>query len=125
VGSVRKNYYKRRKDDNRQWFREYKSTLACIKCGFPRGFPQQEDPDWIDALEFHHRPGEIKLYNIADMCKGIWARDTLILEIKKCDVLCAICHAIQTAKERRGGENGFANFGALEQPLELWSLVSI
>lgn len=52
------------------------------------------------AMEFDHVPerGE-KLFNISNGCNRSWR--TLINEIKKCDVVCAICHRYREAARRR------------------------
>lgn len=55
---------------------------VCIKCGT------------TERLQFHHRPGEEKLFNIASSD----GRSDVVFwnEVEKCDVLCIKCHAVVT-----------------------------
>lgn len=63
----------------------------CLDCG--RQFPPF-------VMDFDHRDGEIKLGNIGSLIqRWSWAR--LQTEIEKCDLICANCHRIRTA--RRAG----------------------
>lgn len=76
--------------------REIKQKLVkeaggkCIKCGYDKCL-------W--ALQFDHRNPEEKLTEIA---KLVMQRRLQIAleEIKKCDLLCANCHAEKTAQDR-------------------------
>src|SRR5438445_3045318 len=76
---------KQRKDELREWLRQYKSNLCCIECG-------ENHPA---CLQFHHRDKGEKSFTIGWML----ARETYISikklekEISKCDVLCGNCHA--------------------------------
>lgn len=70
---------------NREGFKE--KLLAafggkCLGCGYSRC--QQ-------ALVFHHRPGETKLFRLGGACMRSW--ETCLKEARKCDLLCANCHA--------------------------------
>jgi len=68
---------------------EYKQEYGCVDCGY------RENPD---ALEFDHVRGE-KVRNVMGM---VSARiDKLLLEVLKCDVRCANCHAIRTVSLAR------------------------
>jgi hypothetical protein len=80
--------WKRRADSGRrfqakQFVRKYLETHPCIDCG-------ESDPV---VLHFHHRNPKKKRYTIgAGWASGILPK-SLIKEIRKCDVLCANCHA--------------------------------
>ena len=65
----------------------FKLERGCADCGY------NEHPA---ALQFDHRPGTVKLFDIARHFgrKGMWE------EIAKCDVVCANCHAVRTATRR-------------------------
>ena len=54
----------------------------CMKCGYDR---------CIRALQFHHRSPEDKQFGIAQPTTKSWKR--IKLELDKCDLLCANCHA--------------------------------
>lgn len=66
----------------------YKSTHPCVDCG---------NDNWI-VLDFDHRPGEKKLYKIANTSWLTMAK--LEAEIVKCDVRCANCHRLITYARR-------------------------
>lgn len=70
------------KEANKVKWSSYKSTLSCVYCGY------NEHPS---ALDFHHvirGPGNEKVYKL--VADNSWTR--LWEEIKKCIVLCAVCH---------------------------------
>jgi hypothetical protein len=79
-----------RQRDNRGKFRkyiqEYKSGKTCMDCS-------HEFPYFI--LQFDHRPGEKKLFNISKV-SAARTLDRLKAEIDKCDLVCANCHAMRT-----------------------------
>lgn len=54
------------------------------------------------CMDFDHRPGEVKSFNVAAW-RNFSANVTtakLHAEIAKCDVVCANCHRIRTFKHR-------------------------
>lgn len=59
----------------------------CMDCG--NSFPAV-------CMDFDHRPGEVKLFNISGEGHGHPWKDVLN-EIQKCDLVCANCHRIRTA----------------------------
>lgn len=71
---------------------EYKQRNGCEICGYA------EHPA---ALHFDHRDPETKSFNVGAYvtCK----LKKLIPEMRKCRVLCANCHAIETVTARREG----------------------
>ena len=77
------NWMRNKREKNRSWFIGYKKTHPCEICG-------QSD---IRCLEFHHidgrRKGEMLISALVHM-----NREKLLEEIKKCQMLCANCHAI-------------------------------
>lgn len=96
----RKDYYRRNKEKVKsriasrqkqiyEWFKEYKSNLSCEKCGFN---------DHIAALDFHHIANKER--NISAMASQGFAKETIIEEIDKCEVLCKNCHAIEHHGDR-------------------------
>jgi hypothetical protein len=86
----RKAAYKR----NRRWGEQrrkvldaYKREQGCKDCGTRDG-----------RLDFDHRPGTVKEFNLANPAKS-WAK--VWAEVSKCDVRCAGCHARRHNAERR------------------------
>jgi hypothetical protein len=69
---------------NVEWYVSLK-TAPCSDCGL--SFPPA-------AMDFHHRPGELKLANVAEMLDRV-GKAKILAEIAKCDLLCAICHRLQ------------------------------
>ncbi len=71
------------RERQRQWLIEYRKSLACARCG-------ENHPA---TLQFHHRNREEKEFEIA-LCTAFgFSRARLLAETKKCDVVCANCHA--------------------------------
>ena len=65
----------------------------CADCG--RSFPYY-------VMEFDHREGETKCFNIADVmgpCRV--GKKRLLAEIAKCDVVCANCHRERTYQRKQ------------------------
>lgn len=81
-----------RKKELIRWFREYKSSLACIRCG-------ENHPA---CLDFHHRnPGEKEIMLSRVIADRAWSKERILEEVAKCDVLCANCHRKQHWEEGR------------------------
>ncbi len=89
-GATLKKRTRIRKHAGRQNLAAYKLDQGCAICGY-KGHP--------DALHFDHLPGSDKKYNVGDMATRNWSE--VLAEIEKCQVLCANCHAIETAARRR------------------------
>lgn len=87
----RKATYKRHYNSRQKWLRELKSN-PCTDCG------QTFDPV---CMHFDHLPGFKKLHNISIVIYQ--NKQATIDELKKCELVCANCHAIRT-KERREHE---------------------
>jgi hypothetical protein len=67
----------------RRWLTEYKKQLKCIRCG--KSHPA--------TLTFHHKKRARKNFNIGDALSVKAGLKRLLSEIRKCEVLCANCHA--------------------------------
>lgn len=79
-----KEYYAKRRKINRaktiKWFKEYKATLKCERCG-------ENHPV---TLDFHHKDPALKVYQISKISNV--SISLLKKEITKCIILCANCH---------------------------------
>jgi hypothetical protein len=62
---------------------EYLKKHSCVKCG-------KSD---FRNLCFHHRKPEEKLFNVGESGPK-YSREKLIVEMEKCDILCANCHRL-------------------------------
>ena len=82
--SCRRNARKRQQRW-REWLNTVKLERGCADCGY------NASPV---ALEFDHRDGTPKRYNVGAM--NMMSKEKTLVEIAKCDVVCANCHAIRT-----------------------------
>src|ERR1700694_788364 len=57
---------------------------------------EQSFPPWV--MDFDHRDPETKSFSLAAGHALLKSRDALLVEIAKCDIVCANCHAIRTYK---------------------------
>jgi hypothetical protein len=69
-------------------FKALKASLSCSRCGFS-GKPE--------CLDFHHRDPEAKEFTVSAKSR-IAKMETLLVEIAKCDVLCANCHRTEHSR---------------------------
>lgn len=74
------------------WLAEIKRGVPCADC--ERTFP-------VVVMHFDHLPGEDKIDSISALAQNR-SRTLVIEELKKCELVCANCHAIRTAARRRG-----------------------
>jgi hypothetical protein len=65
---------------------QYKKQNGCNKCG---------NTD-LRVLHFHHPRPTAKVMTVADMMNKRLPIEVIWEEIKKCDLLCSNCHAIET-----------------------------
>jgi transcription elongation factor Elf1 len=72
---------RKRKQEIRNWYKNLKSTLKCLRCG----------ENHIECLEFHH-VDDSKDDNISNLIACRRSKTRILEEIKKCEVLCANCH---------------------------------
>jgi hypothetical protein len=83
----------------REYVDSIKLSRGCTDCGYA------EHPA---ALDFDHRPGTHKVAGIAAMITTA-TFDELVIEIAKCDVVCANCHRI------RGATRGYTDGAAIRR----------
>ena len=89
-----RNHYKRKDryvKRNCEYVWRYLSNNPCVDCG----------EDNIVVLEFDHISD--KVYNISELMNRGCALNTLKKEIEKCEVRCANCHRLKTAKDFNWG----------------------
>ena len=87
-----KSQYKKRADAQRKKMQELLFSLkdgkSCKDCG--RKFPSC-------AMDFDHKDRKLKLSDVGLLVS--WGKETLLKEVGKCDLVCANCHRIRTAKK--------------------------
>lgn len=71
--------------------KEYKAGRVCMDCG--GSFHHS-------AMDFDHRPGEAKLFDISSKSCCAWPK--LVAEVAKCDLVCSNCHRVRTWVRLRG-----------------------
>jgi hypothetical protein len=74
------------------WYHALKTGRPCAECG--------QVYHW-SAMQWDHRPGEEKGGNVGDLARRMCKRRVLI-EIAKCDLVCANCHALRTFRRAHG-----------------------
>ncbi len=79
---------KKTREENRKIVKTYLNEHPCTKCGISD----------FRVLDFHHRNQSEKDYDIATMAS--LSTERLMIEIAKCDILCANCHRIKHAELR-------------------------
>lgn len=73
----------------RHWVNYIKIRYGCTDCGY------NEHPA---ALHFDHVDRRLKVGNISEMYTSSLKK--LFAEIRKCEVRCAVCHAVKTAEQQ-------------------------
>lgn len=68
----------------RAYVRDYKEEKGCQHCGLHHPA----------ALDLHHREKDEKEASISKMVNSGASLARIMVELKKCDVLCANCHRI-------------------------------
>lgn len=76
--------------ESRTRLAQIKLERGCADCGYQ---------EHAAALDFDHRPGEVKLFDVASgPARRGWG--AIEAEVAKCDVVCANCHRIRTYTRR-------------------------
>lgn len=87
------------KERARTTIAELKAVAGCRRCGI-------KDPR---VLDFHHKDGEEKVLAVSQMLnRASW--DSILLEVRKCDVVCANCHRIEHAEAEAESQIATAGF---------------
>jgi hypothetical protein len=56
-------------------------------------------------MDFDHKDGTVKEYNLGSMFAHHYARELIEKELAKCDLVCSNCHRVRT-RDRRTGSGG-------------------
>ena len=83
-----KNRKKRLVNENVNQLLTYLETHHCVDCG-------ESNPI---VMEFDHLDPTRKLFSISTMMHD-YTWEQIMVEIKKCEVVCANCHKIRTSKQ--------------------------
>ncbi len=75
-----KRLVKNQKEKMMDWFKKIKSSYKCTRC----------TESHIACLDFHHKNEEEKEFSLGNfMAKS---KEKILLELAKCECLCANCH---------------------------------
>lgn len=80
----------------REMIQTLKLQTGCVDCGYA------QHPE---ALDFDHLPGFEKLARVSNMVNQLYSDERINDEIAKCEVVCANCHRICSARRRNGQQN--------------------
>ncbi len=69
------------RQSRKEWYHNLKEERGCEMCG-------EDEPV---CLDFHHTSGD-KTASVGTLATGGYAKDTVLEEIEKCELLCANCH---------------------------------
>lgn len=75
----------RRKREIAAWVKNLKIGRQCERCGY----------DHPAALDWHHRPGEEKLFSVCKAPERGAGRTKILAEVAKCELICANCHRVE------------------------------
>lgn len=64
------------------WHLQRKAKLGCSRC--PEHHPY--------CLDYHHKVPAEKSFEISDAVASTMSKDRILLEIAKCELICANCH---------------------------------
>jgi hypothetical protein len=85
-----------------RWRRKRVAQLVAMLKAAPCMDCKQSFPSCV--MDFDHRPGEVKRFLLKTSKMVTYKLTTIMLEIAKCDLVCANCHRVRTARRRRGDE---------------------
>ncbi len=79
------------------WMNEIKSR-PCVDCG---------GRFEICCMDFDHKDGTAKEYNVGSMFAHHYSRELIEKELVKCELVCSNCHRVRTRNRRTGsGKHG-------------------
>lgn len=91
------DYWKRYKQKSKDSLVELKAA-PCVDCGGT--FPPE-------CMDFDHLSGTSKVMDVSTMAKQGLARQRILDEIAKCELVCANCHRIRTKQRLNEGNHGY------------------
>lgn len=82
-------YANRRRLRRKYWLNKYKLAKGCSRCGYK---------EYGGSLDFDHIDRDTKIRPVSRMTLG--TLKNLIVEVRKCTILCKNCHQIKTELDR-------------------------
>lgn len=101
--------YRRRRYEQEGFWRDNGPKASALKAWMLelKGNPCTDCKGYFPAccMDFDHRKGTAKLYNLGSMFAHHYSRGLIEIELAKCDLVCANCHRVRT-RDRRIGSGG-------------------
>ena len=82
----------------RKWFEDLRRESQCAVCGL-----QGADCPWL--LDFHHLDPSTKQNTVSYLVNNGYSKERILVEIEKCEVLCANHHRQHHWENRHEAEN--------------------
>tara|TARA_R110000782_G_scaffold13249_4_gene39087 strand:+ start:3831 stop:4145 length:315 start_codon:yes stop_codon:yes gene_type:complete len=89
-------YAAKRRDRRKHWLSNYKIAKGCSRCGYK---------EHAGSLDFDHTDTETKIRPVSRMTLG--TIQNLILEVRKCVIMCKNCHQLKTELNREYMKKGY------------------
>lgn len=93
------------KDKLEEYISKYLLSHPCVDCAI----------DNILVLEFDHIDHDLKINDVSTMIRKGFSFEKIVQEIEKCQVRCANCHRIKTAKEINSWKLKYAPVAQLDR----------
>ena len=88
--AIIRQYSTRRRARRSRWVKYIKTLFGCIDCGYNEHHA---------ALHFDHVDRKLKVAPVSKMYSSSLKK--LFAEIRKCEVRCAVCHAVKTYEQKQ------------------------
>lgn len=88
----RKQINKRWQEEFIEWYNELKQK-PCTDCN------KKFDPV---CMQWDHLPKYDKIEGVGKLARTTWSKEKVLEEIKKCELVCANCHALRTKYRLKG-----------------------
>ena len=92
VKKSQRKYHRKIRNRTYKFVRRVKKQSGCSQCGYKEHYAALHF-DHIDPTTKHHQAKGSAFHNL-------WSIKRLKAELRKCQILCANCHAIKTYNER-------------------------
>lgn len=79
----RKELRRKKRKQALKFIRNFKINKSCVECGWKKH---------TEILNFHHKNPKEKKISLSGGNIGSLSKEKILMEIKKCDLLCPNCH---------------------------------
>lgn len=85
-----RNYTQEAVRNRRMWLASLKANIPCKDCN--TCFP-------VVCMDWDHKDPKTKLFSLSNAVARKMARELILAEIAKCELVCSNCHRIRTAQQ--------------------------